>query len=102
MLIFIYSQVSKKEKIDYLDLINLALIIKNNISDDGINEIINKIKKISDEVKFISMSRTSNDTNINLDIKVKDFKKLVEITNLIKKNHKNSKVIVARNNELSL
>ena len=48
------------------------------------------------------MSRTISDTNINLDIKVKDFKKLVDLTNLIKKNHKNSKVIVARNNELSL
>ena len=48
------------------------------------------------------MSRTLQDTNINLDIKVRDFKKLVEITNLIKKDHKNSKVIVARNNELSL
>ena len=102
IIIYVLSLISKKEKIDYLDLINLALIINSDISDDKINEIIEKIKKVSDEVKFVSMSRTLQDTNINLDIKVKDFKKLVEITNLIKKDHKNSKVIVARNNELSL
>ena len=102
IIIYVLSLISKKEKIDYLDLINLALIINSDISDDKINEIIEKIKKVSDEVKFVSMSRTLQDTNINLDIKVKDFKKLVDITNLIKKDHKNSKVIVARNNELSL
>ncbi|OUU53349.1 MAG: hypothetical protein CBC25_00655 [Pelagibacteraceae bacterium TMED65] len=102
IIIYLYSLISKKDKIDYLDVINLALIINENINDKEINIIVNDIKKISDEVKFVSMSRTISDTNINLDIKVKDFQKLVDLTNLIKKNHKNSKVIVARNNELSL
>ena len=102
MIIYLYSLISKKDKIDYLDVINLALIINENINDKEINALVDNIKGISDEVKFVSMSRTISDTNINLDIKVKDFKKLVELTNLIKKNHKNSKVIVARNNELSL
>jgi hypothetical protein len=48
------------------------------------------------------MSRTVKNTNINLDIQVLSFEKLVSITNLIKKDYKNSKVIVARNNDLSL
>tara|TARA_B110000438_G_C15679604_1_gene591762 strand:- start:284 stop:976 length:693 start_codon:yes stop_codon:yes gene_type:complete len=102
IIIYFYSLVSKKEKIDYIDTINLAIIINQDISDIKINEIVDKIKKISDEIKFISMSRTTENTNINLDIKVKDFKKLINITNLIKKDYKKSKIIVARNNDLSL
>ena len=85
LIIYLYSLISKKDKIDYLDVINLALIINENINDKEINALVDNIKGISDEVKFVSMSRTISDTNINLDIKVKDFKKLVDLTNLIKK-----------------
>ena len=83
--LFVFFLISKKDKIDYLDVINLALIINENINDKEINALVDNIKGISDEVKFVSMSRTISDTNINLDIKVKDFKKLVDLTNLIKK-----------------
>ena len=74
LIIYLYSLISKKDKIDYLDVINLALIINENINDKEINALVDNIKGISDEVKFVSMSRTISDTNINLDIKVKDFK----------------------------
>jgi len=102
IIIFIYSFFSKKQKIDYLETVNLAVIINQDISDLKINQIIEKIKKISKEIKFISMSRTIKNTNINLDIQVMSFENLISITNLIKTNYKNSKVIVARNNDLSL
>ena len=102
VIIFIYSFFSKKQKIDYLETVNLAVIINQDISDLKINQIIEKIKKISKEIKFISMSRTIKNTNINLDIQVMSFEKLISITNLIKTDYKNSKVIVARNNDLSL
>ena len=102
MIIYVYALISKKEKIDYIDTINLAIIINQDISDLKINEIIEKVKKVSKEIKFVSMSRTIKNTNINLDIKVINFEKLVSITNLIKKNYKDSKIIVARNNDLSL
>ena len=102
IIIYVYSLISKKEKIDYIDTINLAIIINQDISDLKINEIIEKIKKASKEIKFVSMSRTIENTNINLDIKVINFEKLVSITNLIKKDYKDSKIIVARNNDLSL
>lgn len=102
IIIFVYSFFSQKQKIDYLETVNLAIIINEDISDIKINQIIEKIKKISKEIKFISMSRTVKNTNINLDIQVLSFEKLVSITNLIKKDYKNSKVIVARNNDLSL
>ena len=102
VIIFIYSFFSKKQKIDYLETVNLAIIINQDISDLKINQMIEKIKKTSKEIKFISMSRTIKNTNINLDIQVMSFEKLISITNLIKTNYKNSKVIVARNNDLSL
>ncbi len=102
IIIYVYTLISKKEKIDYIDTINLAIIINQDISDLKINEIIEKVKKVSKEIKFVSMSRTIKNTNINLDIKVINFEKLVSITNLIKKNYKDSKIIVARNNDLSL
>ena len=102
MIIYVYALISKKEKIDYIETINLAIIINQDISDLKINEIIEKVKKVSKEIKFVSMSRTIKNTNINLDIKVINFEKLVSITNLIKKNYKDSKIIVARNNDLSL
>ena len=102
IIIYVYSLISKKEEIDYIETINLAIIINQDISDLKINEIIEKVKKVSKEIKFVSMSRTIKNTNINLDIKVINFEKLVSITSLIKKNYKNSKVIVARNNDLSL
>ena len=102
IIIYVYSLISKKEKIDYIDTINLAIIINQDISDLKINEIVEKVKKVSKEIKFVSMSRTIENTNINLDVKVINFEKLVSITNLIKKNYKDSKIIVARNNDLSL
>ena len=48
------------------------------------------------------MSRTKNNTNINLDIYPKKFENLIKITNSIKKHYKNSKVVIARSNDLSL
>ena len=102
IIIYVYSLISKKKEIDYIETINLAIIINQDISDLKINEIIEKVKKVSKEIKFVSMSRTIKNTNINLDVKVINFEKLVSITNLIKKNYKDSKIIVARNNDLSL
>ena len=102
IIIYVYSLISKKEEIDYIETINLAIIINQDISDLKINEIIEKVKKVSKEIKFVSMSRTIKNTNKNLDIKVINFEKLVSITNLIKKDYENSKIIVARNNDLSL
>ena len=76
IIIYVYTLISKKEKIDYIDTINLAIIINQDISDLKINEIIEKVKKVSKEIKFVSMSRTIKNTNINLDIKVINFEKL--------------------------
>ena len=60
LIIYLYSLISKKDKIDYLDVINLALIINENINDKEINALVDNIKGISDEVKkFVSMSQNN-------------------------------------------
>ena len=102
LIIFIYSFVLKRKKIKNIDSLNLAIIINENISDSDIEKIIEDIKKISIELNFISMSRTNDNTNINLDIYPKKFENLIKITDSIKNKYTNSKVVIARSNDLSL
>ena len=103
IIIYLYSVIVKKSnKIDTSDSLNIAVINDGNLDDNKINLILEKIKKNSDQVDFVSMSREMNSTNINLNIKIKDIKLLIKITEDIKKDFNNTKVIVARNNDLAL
>ena len=92
--------ISKNNYIYCLD--NLFTGKVENISDMKINYLMNEIKKVSKELKFISMSRTNESTNINLDVKPKKFEDLSFLTGKIKKRFPNSKVILAYNDDLSL
>lgn len=102
VLIIIYSGYMKNSKRNIEEVINLGVIIEQDITDVQINNLISEIKKISDELKFISMSRTEKNTTINLDVKPKKFEKLTLLSGQIKKKFKNSKVILAYNDDLSL
>ena len=48
------------------------------------------------------MSKTESITNINLDIRPKEFDEIMKITEIIKQKFKKSKTIVARNSNLNL
>ena len=63
----------------------MGIIIEDNISDDQINNLIEDLTKDSVELRFISMSRTSANTSINIDLKPNDFKDLTKITGKINK-----------------
>ncbi len=102
ILIMIYSGYMKSSRKDIEQTINLGVIIEQNISDLQINNLISEMKKISSELRFISMSRTENNTTINIDLKPKKFEKLTLLSGQIKNKFKNSKVIMAYNDELSL
>ena len=102
ILIAIYSSFSKRSSKQLEEKLNLGIIIEQDISDKQINNIISDIKKVSSELKFISMSRTSQNTSINLDLKPKKFQNLTFITEKIKKKYSNSKVILSYNDDLSL
>ena len=101
-LIIIYLSSLRKKNIKSNEIINLVIIIEKIIGDNDINKILDDIKNISHEVKFISMSKTNNDLSINFDVKPKKFKELSKFSDLINKRFPNSKVIVSQNNDLSI
>ena len=102
LIIFIYHKLLSTKKIEYAELINLAVVFNQNINQNDITKIIEDLKKVSTELNFVSMSKTSNTTNLNLDLRPKKFEELIKITDLIKKKYKNAKIIVARSNNLNL
>ena len=102
LIIFMYHLFLSKKKIDHSEIINLGIIIEEEVKHDEINEIIDELKSISNELIFISMSKTETTTNINLDIRPKEFNEIMKITGTIKDKFKKSKTIVARNSNLNL
>ena len=73
IIIFAYYQFLSQKKIEYSELINLAIVIDEDIKQEEISKIIEELKSISDELNFVSMSKTEKTTNINLDIRPKNF-----------------------------
>ena len=102
LVIFIYFKFFKGNNYELSELINIAVVISKNINEKEIDQIIQELKKISNEVNFVSMSKTSDETNINIDIRPKDFQELIKTTSLMENKHKDCKVIIARSNNLNL
>ena len=102
IIIMIYSGYLKGSKKNFEEKINVGIIIEENITDVQINNLVDEIKKISKELKFISMSRSKDSTTINIDLKPKKFENLTLMSGKIKKQFMNSKVILAYNDDLSL
>ena len=48
------------------------------------------------------MSKTENNTSLNIDIRPKKFEEIIKITDTIKEKFQKSKIIIARNNNLTL
>ena len=101
-IIFVYSKLFNKSRLENIETINISISKDDFIKDDQIEKMIDNLKNLTDQIEFVSMSRKKDSTNINLEIKVKDFQKLIQITSKIEKEIENSKVIVARNNDLAL
>ncbi len=101
-IIMIYSGYLRRSNKNIEEKINLGIIIQENISDIQINNLMTEIKKVSKELKFISMSRSNESTTINIDLKPKKFENLTLLSGKIKKRFLNSKVILAYNDDLSL
>jgi hypothetical protein len=102
LIIYAYHLFLRQKKIEHSEIINLGIIIEEDVKHDQITEIINELKSISNELIFISMSKTDTITNINLDIRPKEFNEIIKITETIKQKFRKSKTIVARNSNLNL
>ena len=102
IIIYVYYLFLSKKKIEYSEIVNLAIIIDQNIQEQEILKIIDKLKSIATELTFVSMSKTENNTSLNIDIRPKKFEEIIKITDTIKEKFQKSKIIIARNNNLTL
>ena len=84
LIIFAYYLFLSRKKIEHSEIINLGIIIEEDIKHEEITNIINKLKTISNELIFVSLSKTETTTNINLDIRPKEFDEIIKITEVIK------------------
>ena len=74
ILIVIYSGYMKNSNKNIEQTINMGVIIEEDVPDTAINNLILEIKKVSNELKFISMSRTISDTTVNFDLFIQPVK----------------------------
>jgi len=102
LIIIYFSSLKFKKNIKSNEIINLGIIIEKNVGDNEINKILDDVRNISQELKFISMSKTNNDVSINFDIKPKKFEELSKFSNAVNKKYSNSKIIISQNNDLSI
>jgi hypothetical protein len=101
-IIIIYSIYMKKRQLHGDQITNFTIIFAQRIPGAEIDKTISQIKKFCLEMRFISLSSTDNETILNLDIKVKSFENLNQISKEIEKKYSNSKVLFSKNNSLSL
>ena len=102
LIIIIFSVFWQRKKIIEDEILNSSLIFFNRVSDQEIDNFINKIKPLCSEIKFISLSSTENQTTLNLDLKPKNFKNVGEIIATVKKIDNKVKVMFAKKSMISL
>lgn len=101
ILIFLINLITKK-KLDEDEVLNSTFTFDKRKNDKEINDIIKKIEDCCEEVKFISLVTTENETVLNLDIKFKNFQLITKTIDSIKSSDKSTKIILAKNSMLTL
>ena len=98
-LIFFYSKIKQKSKIKNLDKLNLSVIYNFNAKEKEIENLKNLILQKADYTKLISLVKSENNTTINFQIEIKNFKILNNIINLVQK--KNVKIVVTQSDVIT-
>ncbi len=102
LIIIIYSKFWKKRKFTRGEVLNSSLVFSRQVLKSDIDKIINKLSPLCEEIEFISFSSTSSSTTVNLDIIPINFLKIAEIEEQIRQVDKEVKIIIAKDNLLSL
>ena len=102
LIIIIYSNFWKKKKFTNGEVLNSSLVFSRQILKNDIDKIIDKLQPLCKEIEFISFSSTPNNTTVNLDLIPIDFSKISEIENEVRKIDKEVKILIAKDNLLSL
>jgi len=100
-IIIIFSIFWEKKFVEQ-ETLNSSLIFDKRVSDKEIDNIIAKIDPLCSLIQFISLSSTENQTTLNLDLKPKNFEKIGEIIETIKKIDNKVKVMLAKKSMLAL
>lgn len=99
-----YHYISKKKIFLNTDKeqLNLGISVNDSLKDNQIDDILNLVKNNCSFIKFVSMSRTSDHTTINLDINLKDQTNLSKLSGQLNDKYKNTKVIISSNYDLAV
>ncbi len=84
------------------NLINASFTYHKKVSSDEIDRLTKKIDKHCNKITFVSFSSTNDQSTINLDIVPKRFESISLINKEVSTLDKNIKVILAKDNYLSL
>ncbi len=102
LIIIFYSLFIKNKRFYSDEITNTTIILEKRITGTEVDKIISDIKSFCSEIKFVSLSSSANETNLNLEIKVDKFEKLNKISEKIKKKYSNCKILFAKNSNLAL
>lgn len=102
IIIIIYTLIIKNKKFYSDQITNTTIVLDKRITGSEVDKIITDISSLCTEIKFVSLSSASNETNLNLEIKVEKFDKLNKISERIKKKYRSCKILFAKNNTLAL
>ena len=101
-ILIIFSLFWNRKNKDNHNLINASIVLEKIISDKELDELTKVISKYCKEVKFISLSSTINESTICFDLIPNNFSSVSKMNNDLKNFNKNIKIILARDNILTL
>lgn len=99
ILIYAHSKIKIKENFKSLDKINLSVLYNFKTNETDIEKLTNILIENTNFTKLISLSKTDNDTTVNFQVQLNDFKKFNKVINLIQK--KDVKVFVSEEDVLT-
>lgn len=102
VLIIIFNLYWRKENKLSDEIINASFIYNKRIHGDEINNLTIKLEKYCKKITFISLSTTSDQSTINMNLIPKDFNSITLINDELKKLDKSINIMLARDNLLSL
>lgn len=91
--IIIFKKIYIKNNFDEFSKLNMAIIRDKKMTEAEVNGFIDKITKSTKRLELISFSTSQENTTINLEIEISDFKKLNKLVETIKNN--DTKIIVS-------
>lgn len=91
--IIIFKKIYTRNNFKEFSKLNLAIIRDSKMTEKEINNFINKITKNTKRLELVSFSCSQENTTINLEIEISDFKKLNKLVETMKND--NTKIIVS-------